>query len=235
MTIKLPNGMVAVDVGDPANPVDLLNAVTGGISTAIGGLDNGTRQPLVFGVLSAAERNQIAAKQVAAGSPLIVGDACFQVSNNTYYIWRGSSWVEHSATVGQAFTPTFTNITVGNGVSTMRYHLGNGFLRVSGAFRVGSTTVIASTAHVSMTLPFPCRHAVANTGIGEFLIKRLSGVAHHGVLLHNGSNAALAYANKGSGGVGAGVLAPMYQTDFSPAVGTGAELYFKLMYPLATS
>ena len=65
-----------------------------------------------------------------------------------------------------AYTPTFTNLTVGNGTLSVRFGRVQGFIHVTGQLVFGSTTAI--TGYVNYTLPVTAQTQLSpNAAIGQ--------------------------------------------------------------------
>ena len=94
-----------------------------------------------------------------AGEPtLSEGMFAYTTDTNTIWLYDGAAWVSAINAsslngIGEyaAYTPTFTNLTVGNGTVDFRFCRVNDFVHVEGGVTFGSTTSI--TGAVLITLP----------------------------------------------------------------------------------
>lgn len=87
------------------------------------------------------------------------GQVIYETDTDKTLVWNGSAWLylstpqttEIGATV--SYTPTLTNITLGNGTLSSRYSLTNKFVHYEGKITFGTTTSI-SGANPQISLPF---------------------------------------------------------------------------------
>jgi hypothetical protein len=85
------------------------------------------------------------------------GQICFETDTGYLRVWDGAAWDYLStwqATIPgawQSYTPTWTNLTVGNGTQEFKYTQINKFVHVFGRITFGSTTSISTVPR--MTLP----------------------------------------------------------------------------------
>jgi len=83
---------------------------------------------------------------------LAEGQACYiEAAPQRLEVYNGTAWVDFDL-AGTSFTPTFTNLTVGNGTLAAKYHRFGSFVYVEVRLTWGSTTAI--TGSVDMTFPF---------------------------------------------------------------------------------
>ena len=87
------------------------------------------------------------------------GQMIYETDTDKVLVWNGSAWL-YSATpqtleIGawQSYTPTFVNITVGNGTVVARYSQINKVVTVQMKFTLGSTSTIAVAGAITMSLP----------------------------------------------------------------------------------
>jgi hypothetical protein len=79
------------------------------------------------------------------------GQMIYETDTDRVLIWNNSAWVQSTGET-VAYTPTWTNLTVGNGSNVGTYQLINKFVHVEGKLIFGSTTSITGSAAIS-TLP----------------------------------------------------------------------------------
>jgi hypothetical protein len=79
------------------------------------------------------------------------GQYIFQTDNDRRYVWTGSAWRLVGGTGLVAFTPSWTNLTVGNATESWSYAYTEGGMIVTGKLTFGTTTTVTGT--VQMTVP----------------------------------------------------------------------------------
>ena len=78
------------------------------------------------------------------------GQVIFETDTDKTMVWNGSSWKE---LVGQltSYTPTWSNLTVGNATQDWAYQIVGDIVTVTGSITFGSTTAMGTNPY--MTLP----------------------------------------------------------------------------------
>ena len=106
-----------------------------------------------------------AARSAAVTSPQ-EGNMSFLKDTNSTEYYSGSAWVAVGASSAYAsWTPTLTNLTLGNGTMTGRYVQIGKFVNASLKLVFGSTTSVTGT----MTFSLPTGAASGNTATNTFL------------------------------------------------------------------
>lgn len=93
---------------------------------------------------------------------LAEGQYCYIEANNETQFYNGTAW-ETVLLPWTAYTPTWTNLTVGNATQSWSYQVVNQIVTVSGRLTLGTTSAV--TGVPKMTLPVN-RNSVAITLIG---------------------------------------------------------------------
>lgn len=86
----------------------------------------------------------------------------FQVDNKTVWMHNGTSWKLWSTLAPIAFTPTWTNLTVGNAVQLWTYSVAAGLVTVRGFLAFGTTTSIGAGPWTYMTVPLPANGLITS-------------------------------------------------------------------------
>lgn len=126
-------------------------------------------------------------------------------------VYTGSAWVEYGRYgAWESFTPTWSNLTVGNGTVTAKYLRIGSMVTYTGVITIGSTTTISG--FVAIDLPVNC--ANPNTpGSARFSD---SGTRNYvGTANINGVGTALGFVHSESGGFGSWNAS----NPFTPAAG----------------
>jgi hypothetical protein len=83
----------------------------------------------------------------------------YETDTDATKVWDGSAWVGSTNAaslngVGQsvAYTPTWTNLTVGNGVQDFIYVLINKFVYVEGTLTLGTTSSVGTSPQMSLPI-----------------------------------------------------------------------------------
>ena len=93
------------------------------------------------------------------------GQFCYlEVAPKRFQVYNGTGWQDYFI-LSDAFTPTFTNLTVGNGTLTARYFAAGAAIVASINFVFGSTSAI--TGAVSFTLPGSANTSFNNQYLGQ--------------------------------------------------------------------
>lgn len=139
-------------------------------------------------VLTAAQQNQIntgvpvfattVTRDAAFGGSgektLAEGQVCYLESTKGFQVYDGTAWVNID-TLFTAFTPTWTNLTVGNATQTAQYIQIGKFVYVEGSLTLGSTTSVSTSPRITLpvtigttrpaVIPFNTYYGDAGVGI----------------------------------------------------------------------
>jgi hypothetical protein len=122
------------------------------------------------------------------------GMFAYTADTNTLWLYDSINWVPaiNNASlngVGQsvAYTPTFTNLTVGNGTVDFRFARVQNFVYVQGTIQFGSTTSVSGG--VSATLPVTSTTRLISTPIGTVSLLDSGAARYFGPALHAGTTA----------------------------------------------
>jgi hypothetical protein len=130
-----------------------------------------------------------AARGSAIPTP-VEGMLTYLENSNTYESYTGSAWIS-ALSVGSAvaFTPTWTNLTVGNGTySRSHYTIAGKTVTVSVDFLFGSTSSV--DGNLLITLPAAIERASSfNTGVSQCILRDATATSFIGAALPNTSNA----------------------------------------------
>lgn len=85
-----------------------------------------------------------------------VGTRYFATDTLRDWLWDGTGWII-KAEPEVAWTPTWTNVTLGNGTSVGRYHRSDGWIDFWASFNLGSTSAMGTAP--TLTLPISPRSA----------------------------------------------------------------------------
>lgn len=79
------------------------------------------------------------------------GQLIVETDTNRLYIYDGTAWRTFGGTAWNSYTPSWTNLTVGNGTQSAIYRYIDGGIWVKGILTFGTTTSISGT--ISQTIP----------------------------------------------------------------------------------
>ena len=80
---------------------------------------------------------------------LAEGQVCYiEAAPKRLQVYDGSAWLDYD-TAYQAFTPTFTNLTVGNGTVDFEYARFGKFVHYLGRFQMGTTSSVTGTITIN--------------------------------------------------------------------------------------
>lgn len=122
------------------------------------------------------------------------GDEGFQADTGMTYKYNGSTWKAWHTLSPVNFTPTWTNLTVGNATQTFRYTLAAGTVQVSGFLILGTTSSVGTAPH--MTAPLPLNGYITgapNSGSDQILGTAI--MADNGGVSYTGPIATVASAS----------------------------------------
>lgn len=148
------NGIVFLEETDPISPFHTtINTLQQGTSDALSGIKDGSNDILV--IHQVADTSERAALAVAYGptasKPLYVNRANAGAGKEMEYTTDGSTWRTVAATPNwKAYTPSWTNLTVGNGTVTARWMVMAGMVEVELKFVLGSTSAVGSPPYFSL-------------------------------------------------------------------------------------
>jgi hypothetical protein len=101
-----------------------------------------------------------------AETGMVAGAEGFQVDTALTYKYDGSAWKPWQSLKPVSYTPTWTNITVGNAVQSWTYTLAAGLVTVRGRLTFGTTTTIGAGPWTYMTLPLPANGLITGAPNG---------------------------------------------------------------------
>lgn len=82
----------------------------------------------------------------------IEGRVIYETDTDKLLVYSGSTWREFArSTTWTAFTPSWTNLSLGDGTNDFQYKYVAGDIRIKGKLTFGTTTSISGT--VSLTIP----------------------------------------------------------------------------------
>lgn len=88
-----------------------------------------------------------------------------------------------------AYTPTFLNVTAGNGTTSGAYCRVNNFVHYYGSFTLGSTSAVTGSISIVLPINMNADVAVAIPIIGMMILQDASAaVTYQGLARHNGSS-----------------------------------------------
>lgn len=171
-------------------------------------------------VLTAAQQNASARTGVPVFATTTTRDAAFGGSNKTlaegqlcyveaapkkYMVYNGTSWIPFDVEV-TAYTPTLTNVTIGNGSITGRYQRVGAYCIVGIYLAFGSTTSVSGL--IGIGLPFTAAPDTTTRSLGNFSYGDTGTTTYQGLGLVAESytkidmyavNSAATYATSGTG------------------------------------
>jgi len=122
-------------------------------------------------VVTVAELNALGAVYTSGTRPTGVdvyeGLHIWETDTDRWMMYDGANWL-CMAEPAQSYTPTLTNITLGNGSLAFAYKRSDGYCDYYGRFTLGSTSVI--TGQMGFSLPFSA-HSVFASHNGSILIQ----------------------------------------------------------------
>jgi hypothetical protein len=126
-----------------------------------------------------------AARTAAITSP-VEGQLTYLEDQDRYDFYSGSLW-RSALPMGAwtSFTPTWANLTVGNGIyNTSQYYLSGKSVTVAVDFQLGSTSAV--TGNIGITLPSGLARAnVFGTGLAQVLLTDASVTTYFGIVQPN--------------------------------------------------
>lgn len=105
------------------------------------------------------------------------GDEGYQVDTKISYRYYDGAWRVWSTLTSFSFTPTWVNLTVGNGTQDWVYNIAAGRVFVSGNLLFGSTTAVTGT-NFRFSVPVPGIFA-SEESLGQAIFND-AGVRYHG-------------------------------------------------------
>lgn len=114
-------------------------------------------------------REQVVATCTSGTRPTgVEGRLAYETDNDRLIIYNGSTWRSFGSGAWVSYTPSWTNLTVGNGTVSAQYsYVPLGF-RVQGELVFGSTTSISGT--VTQTIPNSVSHSATGFSGGSCVI-----------------------------------------------------------------
>lgn len=87
------------------------------------------------------------------GVALREGSRIYELDTNRELLYDGTGWVIMSEPA-QSYTPSLTNMTLGNGTVAGSYHRSDGWCDFTAAFTLGSTSAVAANAAISIPVAY---------------------------------------------------------------------------------
>lgn len=139
-TVTTPDNIAAADDSDAYDPPAAYAALATSVQLAFN-----KREAYTFLWADAAART--------AETDMVATSLGFQQDNLATYIYTGTTWKLWHTAQPIAFTPTWTNLTVGNAVQLWSYTVAAGRVGVSGFITLGSTSSVGSNPYMTPPLP----------------------------------------------------------------------------------
>lgn len=101
---------------------------------------------------------------------MVAGAEGYQADTQLTYKYNGTAWKAWHTIQPLSYTPTWTNLTVGNGTQMWTYALAAGVVFAKGFFTFGTTSSVGTGPY--MTLPLPANGYITsapNSGTGQIL------------------------------------------------------------------
>jgi hypothetical protein len=105
----------------------------------------------------------------AAQTGMVSGSEGFQADTLLTYKYNGTDWKAWHTLQPVAYTPTWTNLTVGNATQTFSYTLAAGRVAVSGEIILGTTSSVGAGPYMTAPLPLNSYLTAAETGNNRVL------------------------------------------------------------------
>lgn len=96
------------------------------------------------------------------------GQLIYETDTDRLAIWNGTAWTYMTGTrfiEWTSFTPTWTNLTVGNGTQSFRYSEHGDIMFIEGVFTLGSTSAVSTNPKLNI----PNSRTANNIAIGQNL------------------------------------------------------------------
>lgn len=108
-----------------------------------------------------------AARDSAITAPL-TGQSALSTDTMTLWVYNGSAWVEYGTTgAWKSWTPTLTNMTLGNGTLDCQYFKIGRTVKWKFKFTLGTTSAVASAPYFSLPFtPADFTEIETSTGVG---------------------------------------------------------------------
>ena len=131
-----------------------------------------------------------------------------------------------------AYTPTFTNLTVGNGTMAAQYCTVNKFVHAFGSFTFGSTTVMSAPAYFTLpVLTVTAEMGASGMVLGTVTYTTAAGSSTKGHLNGFGASSAAVFWVATTSGTYEGMTGPSATIPFTWA--TGDKIQWNIMYKAA--
>lgn len=146
------------------------------------------------------------AADTALGANKAEGMVIYATSNDTLYAYNAAAWIPIATALGSGtgylgawsgYTPTFTNLTVGNGTTAFTYVQIGKTVHVRGRLTFGSTTSVTGAISISLpvtaTAQFFVPNVSARSGGADYA---MYAAAATGTIAINAIGSAGTYANR---------------------------------------
>lgn len=137
-----PNGIYYADTSTSMSAEAISAAEATSVDDAIQTLIVNNRQLQDYRWADSAAR----AAQAGMGE----GDEGYQIDTKIIYRYSSGAWRIWSTLTPVAFTPTWTNLTVGDGTQDWVYNISSGRVFISGTFTLGSTSAVGTNPYFSL-------------------------------------------------------------------------------------
>ena len=151
-----PSGIWVPASSEPVETHIVSGVVAASASDALGGLGSGKRQPIKFVAANQSEKASVA---LLHASWLVSGDTVFLLDSLWWETFNGSAWVVTKTLVPIPYTPSWLNLSVGNGTNLFAYWVDGDQVTVQGVFFFGTTTTLGS-GQTYIPLPLPSAAAI---------------------------------------------------------------------------
>jgi hypothetical protein len=147
-------------------------------------------------------REQVVVTCTSATRPTALeGRMIFETDLNLLRIYDGSSWRILSSAGWTNYTPTWTNLTLGDGSQSGEYRYSQDQIRVRGTLIFGSTTAVTGT--ISLLIPNSATSAASGLSVGNLVLEDVGARLYVGQTLVATSSTAIAFYHSESGNGGA--------------------------------
>lgn len=114
------------------------------------------------------------------------GQVSYSLADNAYYVYSGTAWIPYDI-AWVAWTPTFTNLTLGTGSTTSTFYSRIGKTIVAqGYVNLGTTPTVSG--QIQLTLPVDHASSNRSSVVGQLLLRDFSpGTSYVGNVTLTGS------------------------------------------------
>lgn len=178
-------------------------------------------------VVTVAELNALGAVYTSGtrptGADVYEGLHIWETDTNRWLMYDGTNWII-MAEPSQSYTPTLTNLTLGNGTLAFTYHRSDGWCDVVGRFTYGSTSAVSGVPGFSLPVTASGTSSVAITG--ATLLNDSGTGSNIGALAFGTTGRVDVYAT-GASGTYVNLVAPSSTVPHTWATGDSIDLGFR--------